>query len=111
MRIRNPKTNSEQHTAVSSQSNKPHAWLHPNPVGEPLASPVPHVLIVDDDDGICHLLEQLLVESGYAVSTCREASGALEELEKEHIDLVLTDVRLPGMSGVELTKRIVERWP
>jgi DNA-binding NtrC family response regulator len=111
MRIRNPKTNSEQHTAVSSQSNKPHAWLPPNPVEEPLASPVPHVLIVDDDDGICHLLEQLLVESGYAVSTCREASGALEELEKEHIDLVLTDVRLPGMSGVELTKRIVERWP
>ena len=65
---------------------------------------------MDDDEGICHFLEQLLVESGYVVWTCRQASEALEELEKEHIDLVVTDVRLPGMSGVELTKRIVETW-
>jgi DNA-binding NtrC family response regulator len=66
---------------------------------------------VDDDDRICQFLKQLLIESGYAVSTCSQASEALEELEKEHLDLVLTDVRLPGMSGVELTKRIVEKWP
>src|SRR4029079_4780702 len=45
------------------------------------------------------------------VRTCTQASEALEELQKEHIDLVLTDVRLPGMNGVELTKRIVEKWP
>ena len=72
---------------------------------------MPHILVVDDEEGICELLKQLLIESGYAVWTCSEASEALEELKKEHIDLVLTDVRLPGMSGVELTKRIVERWP
>ncbi len=111
MRIRNPETNSEQHTAVSSQSKKANASARPDSVGETLTSPMSHILIVDDDDNICRYLEQLLVESGYAVWTCREASEALEELEKEHIDLVLTDVRLPGMSGVELTKRILERWP
>jgi DNA-binding NtrC family response regulator len=35
----------------------------------------------------------------------------LEELKKEHVDLVLTDIRLPDMNGVELTKRVIERWP
>ena len=79
-------------------------------INEPSTSFVPHILVVDDDERICCVLEQLLVQSGYAVSTCRQASEALEELEKEQIDLVVTDVRLPGMSGVELTKRIIERW-
>jgi DNA-binding NtrC family response regulator len=76
-----------------------------------LKSFVPHILIVDDDELICSGVEQVLVEYGYAVSKCREASEALQELETENIDLVVTDVRLPGMSGVELTKRIFERWP
>jgi two-component system, NtrC family, response regulator AtoC len=79
-------------------------------VDEALTSSVPHILIVDDEELICCVLKRLLVESGYVVSTCRQASEALEELEKEYIDLVVTDVRLPGMSGVELTKRITERW-
>ena len=84
--------------------------LHEGPSAQLLKSVAPQILIVDDDDRICCALEQLLIESGYAVSTCRQASEALEELEKEHIDLVLTDVKLPGMSGVALTKQIVERW-
>jgi DNA-binding NtrC family response regulator len=66
---------------------------------------------VDDEDLICHELGGLLVQSGYTVSTCRQATDALEELKKEHVDLVLTDIRLPDMNGVELTKRVIERWP
>src|ERR671914_2468146 len=101
-----------QHRAFKSQSNHANS-LVPNfgTDGAESTSFVPHILIVDDDDRISYALEQLLVESGYAVSKSRQASEALEELEKEHIDLVVTDVRLPGMSGVELTKRITERWP
>ena len=71
---------------------------------------VPHILVVDDDDLMCRMLERLLVQSGYTASTCRQAIDALEKLEKECVDIVLTDVRLPGMSGIELTKRIIEKW-
>jgi DNA-binding NtrC family response regulator len=111
MRIWNTKTKPEQHRASKVQSRQADASVPPPGIlNEPSTSFVPHILIVDDDERICCLLEQLLVQSGYAVSTCRQASEALEELEKEQIDLVVTDVRLPGMSGVELTKRIIERW-
>ena len=105
MHIRDSKANPEKYTACKYQSEKPKS------VSAPLPSSVPHILVVDDEEGICQLLKQLLTESGYAVWACSEAREALEELEKEHIDLVLTDVRLPGMSGVELTKRIAEKWP
>jgi DNA-binding NtrC family response regulator len=111
MRTWNTKTEPEQNSAFKSQSSQANALVpRSGPADEALTSFVPHILIVDDDECICRALEQLLVESGYAVSTCTQASEALEELEKEHIDLVVTDVRLPGMSGVELTRRIIERW-
>jgi DNA-binding NtrC family response regulator len=110
MRIWNTKTKPEQHRASKYQSNQDNASVPSPNFDQPSASFVPHILVVDDDDRICCVLDELLVQSGYAVSTCRQASEALEELEKEHIDLVVTDVRLPGMSGVELTRRIIERW-
>ena len=111
MRIWNTKTKPEKHRESKVQSRQTAASVpSPGILNEPSTSFVPHILVVDDDERICGVLEQLLVQSGYAVSTCTQASEALEELEKEQIDLVVTDVRLPGMSGVELTKRIIERW-
>jgi DNA-binding NtrC family response regulator len=102
----------EKNSDFKSQPRAANAGASPpRPVDESLAASVPHLLIVDDEDLICCELKQLLVQSGYSVSTRGDATGALEELEKEHVDLVVTDVRLPGMSGVELTKQIIERWP
>ena len=111
MRIWNTKARPEQHRASNSPSDQANASApHTGTLDKALTSFVPHILVIDDDERICSFIEQLLVQSGYAVSTCKQAIEALEELEKEHIDLVVTDVRLPGMSGVELTKRIIERW-
>jgi DNA-binding NtrC family response regulator len=84
---------------------------HSGSQGESKGAFVPRILVVDDDDLVCRGVEQLLHHFGYAVSTCRQAIGALKELEKEDVDLVVTDVRLPDMTGVDLTKRIVENWP
>jgi DNA-binding NtrC family response regulator len=55
-------------------------------------------------------LERLFAQSGYKVTIANRAEQALEFLEREDIDLVVTDIRLPGIDGVELTKRIAERW-
>jgi DNA-binding NtrC family response regulator len=74
------------------------------------AAVTPHILVVDDDSLICQQLERLYRHGGYQVSVTHFAENALQMLEKEDIDLVVTDIRLPGLSGVELTRRIVERW-
>jgi len=72
--------------------------------------PTPHIMVVDDDPIIGHQLEQLFTHRGYKVTGATFAEQALEALKDEDIDLVITDIRLPGLSGIELTKRIMERW-
>ncbi|MGH7847067.1 MAG: sigma-54-dependent transcriptional regulator [Candidatus Binatia bacterium] len=103
-------TNTEQYKyGIRVRSPKSSAGRYKQ-ADEPVNSLVPRILVVDDDELICRELELLLVRSGYAVCTCQHGSQALEELQKENIDLVVTDIRLPGISGVQLTKHIVERW-
>jgi two-component system, NtrC family, response regulator AtoC len=112
MRVWNTNTKWKKNGDFKRQRGPANAWASPpQPVAESLAMPPAHILIVDDEDLICFELQRFLVESGYSVSTRRDAISALEELEKESVDLVVTDVRLPGMTGVELTNRIIERWP
>ena len=78
---------------------------------ETLAAPfAPHILVVDDDAVIRQQLEQLFTHEGYRVKVESGAEQALQLLQNEDVDLVVTDIRLPGMDGIELTKRIVERW-
>jgi two-component system response regulator (stage 0 sporulation protein F) len=67
------------------------------------------ILIVDDEEGLRRGLSTLLEDDGYAVLATDSAERALEIMEGEHIDLVLTDMRMPGMDGIELLKRIRER--
>jgi DNA-binding NtrC family response regulator len=75
-----------------------------------IAAATPHILVVDDDQLVCQQLERLYKHGSYEVSVTHFAEHALQMLEKEDIDLVVTDIRLPGLSGIDLTKRIVERW-
>src|SRR5919197_999150 len=111
MGLHHGKTNVENGSDFKSQSSGALASpLLSGTINRPLASFVPHILVVDDDERVCRALEQLLIRFGYAVSTCTRATDALEVLEKDHIDIVVTDVRLPDMSGVELTRRITESW-
>ena len=71
----------------------------------------PHVLVVDDEEIICQQLDRLYSSSGYTVTIAKLAEEALEILGGEEIDLVVTDIRLPGLSGVELTQKIRDKWP
>ena len=69
-----------------------------------------HILVVDDDPIICRQLARLYSERDYRVTTANLAEQALELLEDQDVDLVVTDIRLPGISGIDLAKRIIERW-
>lgn len=64
------------------------------------------LLIVDDEVGIRTALELLLEEEGYIVKTVPDGKTAIEAVRSEHFDLVLSDVRMPGVSGLELLDEI-----
>jgi two-component system response regulator AtoC len=63
---------------------------------------MPTILIVEDEARMRRLLELDLGEAGFQTFSAHDAETALTILAKEHIDLVLTDLKLPGMSGLEL---------
>ena len=64
-----------------------------------------HVLIVDDEESICWGLERLLTETGHDVSVAASAEEAFESVKHEPPDLVVLDVRLPGMDGLTAMER------
>jgi putative nucleotidyltransferase with HDIG domain len=66
------------------------------------------LLIVDDERSICEILKQYLQIKGYTVFSARSAEDAVNIIKSERIDLVLSDIKMPGMSGVELLKWIRE---
>ena len=69
-----------------------------------------HILIVDDDVAIRDSMNEFVEISGYRSSMAGSAEDALEILDKECIDVVITDIMLPGMDGLELTDRIKKKF-
>jgi len=67
------------------------------------------VLLVDDDATLCETLEIDLVHRGYGVETCLSASHALEAMERADFDVVVTDLQMRQVDGIELCRRIVEK--
>ena len=62
------------------------------------------LLIVDDEKSICDLLEIVFKRDGYEVKTASSGRAALDLLSKESVDLVVSDIKMPGMTGLELLK-------
>ena len=72
---------------------------------------VQRVMVVDDDESVREYVGRLLRESDYEVAVSPSAEDALRELESSPCDLVLLDLKLPGMQGIEALRTIKERWP
>ncbi|MFW6354177.1 MAG: response regulator, partial [Verrucomicrobiota bacterium] len=66
------------------------------------------ILIVDDDQEFNVLLTDVFSQADYEVETCGDASSALERLAAGGIDLLVTDFRMPGPSGLDLVRRVRE---
>ena len=75
------------------------------------AGSTPRIMVVDNDRLICQQLERLYTESGHLVVTAGSAEEALGQLEKGEIDLVISEIHLPGMNGIELIKWVQENRP
>ncbi len=64
------------------------------------------ILVVDDEPNYLIVLSELLIDEGFEVFTADRGDKALNILNKTDIDLVITDMRMPGMNGMELLKSI-----
>lgn len=69
------------------------------------------ILVVDDDRGIRELLEIMLNREGYLVSSTDDALKALNRCKKEKYDLILTDLKMPKMDGIDFLKAVKDVCP
>jgi response regulator RpfG family c-di-GMP phosphodiesterase len=73
-----------------------------------MAPAVKKILIVDDEPAICELIKAYLKKTGYEVASAGNGIDALAIVKSGSIDLVITDIKMPGMSGIELLQKIRE---
>lgn len=69
------------------------------------------ILIVDDDEDILELLAEGFKLYGFNVIKTQDGLGAWQHFKSESIDIVLTDIRMPGLNGIELSSRIRNHSP
>ncbi|MFB3779745.1 MAG: sigma-54-dependent transcriptional regulator [Bryobacteraceae bacterium] len=69
------------------------------------------ILVVDDEENLRRVTQLRLQQAGYDVATAPDGESALTLLEKSPQDLVITDLRMPGLSGLDLLRRVKEAYP
>ena len=67
------------------------------------------LLIVEDEKQICDMVAKSLYDSGYEVDTCYDGEEALECILSEEYDLIVLDLNLPGMDGMEILKELRQK--
>ena len=70
-----------------------------------------HVLVIDDDAVVGRSFNRVLSDKGYEVDTAMSGEEALKDIEAHDYDVVFTDIRMPGMDGLEVAEQIKARCP
>jgi len=76
-----------------------------------MLSPLMDVLLVEDNEEVSLITVEYLTELGHSTVAVTAAESALERLTQRKFDAVLTDVSLPGMSGIELARELSKHYP
>jgi len=64
------------------------------------------ILIVDDESGILYFIQNMFLADGYEVVIARNGEEAIESVKKDMVDLVITDLRMPRMDGMQLLREL-----
>jgi general secretion pathway protein E len=64
------------------------------------------ILIVDDDEGMCESLQDIFTDKGFTAATARDGQSGIDAMRKGNYDLILIDIMMPGMNGVETLRQI-----
>ncbi|HDS15941.1 MAG TPA: sigma-54-dependent Fis family transcriptional regulator [Proteobacteria bacterium] len=70
-----------------------------------------HIMVVDDEISMCEFLEIILARNGYLVSGFTDPVAAIRTLEHETYDLIISDLRMPAMTGLELLRTVRKKCP
>lgn len=76
-----------------------------------MASPSPQILVVDDEETVSSLLSDFLTVRDYPHEAVDSGEAALEFLQEQQVPLVICDLRMPGISGAPLVRRMLELVP
>lgn len=68
-----------------------------------------HILLVEDDQSICELVEKYLTKEGFSITTANDGEQAIVQFSKGTFDLILLDIMLPNLDGLEAMKIIREK--
>lgn len=66
------------------------------------------ILVVDDERGMCEFLRFLLQEEGYEVDIAHSGDQALEKVKESKFQLILADIKMPGLDGLEMLRKLRE---
>lgn len=69
------------------------------------------IMVVDDEAGICRNVEKILTKNDFEVTSATSAREALEIMQKQSFNLMITDIVMPQMNGLELLKKVKSQWP
>lgn len=72
---------------------------------------MPRILLAEDDDSLRSFLARALERAGYAVRACPDGETAIEALDDGPYDLLLTDIVMPGVDGIEVAREAAVREP
>ncbi len=67
------------------------------------------ILLIDNEEGLCRMMEQVLLDNGYLARAYTSPLKAMEEFQPEAWDMVISDIKMPGMSGLEVLQQVKER--
>ena len=76
-----------------------------------LSKPARHLLLVDDEESILRSLRRMLRRDGYVIHVALSGEEGLAILEREPVGVIVTDQRMPGMTGSQFLSKVKEKYP